>query len=71
MWNGLDPALPLNKLPERIDEAEAALVISARELFHTAGDSAEEGESLDDAMCILHALLAIVAIIANALNNLD
>ena len=34
----------LNKLPERIDEAEAALVISARELFYTAGDSAEEGK---------------------------
>jgi len=46
----------LNKLPERIDEAEAALIISARDLFYTAGDSAEEGESLDDAMCILHAL---------------
>ena len=46
----------LNKLPECIDEAEAALVISARELFYTAGDSAEERESLDDAMCILHAL---------------
>ena len=71
MWNGLDPALPLNKLPERIDEAEAALVISARELFHTAGDSAEEGEKFERRVCILHALLAIIAIIANALNNLD
>jgi len=46
----------LNKLPERIAEAEAALVICARELFYTVGDDAEEGESLDDAMCILHAL---------------
>jgi hypothetical protein len=46
----------LNKLPERIDVAEAALVISARELLYTAGDSADEGESLDDAMCILQAL---------------
>ncbi len=46
----------LNKLPERIAEAEAALVICARELFYAVGDDAEEGESLDDAMCILHAL---------------
>jgi hypothetical protein len=58
--HGVHPAIfepdDLNKLPERIDEAEAALVISARELFYTAGEGAEEGESLDDAMCILHAL---------------
>jgi hypothetical protein len=46
----------LNKLPERIAEAEAALVICARELFYAVGDDAEEGESLDDAMCILNAL---------------
>jgi len=46
----------LNKLLRRIDEAEAALEICARELFHAAGDDGEEGESLDDAMCILHAL---------------
>jgi hypothetical protein len=46
----------LNKLPERIDEAEAALVLCARELFYGTRDDAEEGESLDDAMCILRAL---------------
>ena len=46
----------LNKLPERIDEAEAALVTCARELFYAVGGDAEEGESLDHAMCILHAL---------------
>ena len=46
----------LNKLPERIDEAESALVLRARELFYATGNEAEEGESLDDAMCILHAL---------------
>ena len=46
----------LNKLPERIDDAEAALVKRARELFHAVGDEAEERESLDDTMCILHAL---------------
>ena len=46
----------LNRLPGRIDDAEAAIVIRARELFYAGGDDAEEGESLDDAMCILHAL---------------
>jgi hypothetical protein len=64
----------LNKLAERIDEAEAALVISARELFYTAGDSAEVGESLDDAMCILHALrnsLKHRPIAIQTMNDLD
>ena len=46
----------LNRLPERIDDAEAALVVCAREPFYAVGDEAEEGECLDDAMCILHAL---------------
>jgi hypothetical protein len=46
----------LNKLSGRIDEAEAALVKRARELFYAFGDEAEERESLDDTMCILHAL---------------
>jgi hypothetical protein len=46
----------LSKLPERIATAEMALTVRARELFYAAADGAEEGESLDDAMCILHAL---------------
>jgi hypothetical protein len=46
----------LSQLPERIATAERALTVRARELFYTAGEGAEEGESLDDAMCILHAL---------------
>jgi hypothetical protein len=47
----------LNKLPKRIEDAEGALIICARELFYGAGDDdGEEAESLDDAMCILHAL---------------
>jgi hypothetical protein len=46
----------LNKLPERLTEAEAALVARARELFYASGDDGEEGESLDSAMFILHAL---------------
>ena len=46
----------MNKLPDRIADAEAALVLRARELFYTSGDGFEEKESLDDALCILHAL---------------
>ena len=46
----------LSKLPTRLSDAEAALVARARELFYTIGDDGEEGESLDYAMCILHAL---------------
>ena len=45
-----------NKLPERIAEAEKAVVLRARELFQTAGDNGEETEALDDVMYALHAL---------------
>ena len=44
------------KLSERIADAEAALVLRARELFHADGDHIEEEEALDDAMYALHAL---------------
>ena len=44
------------RLPDRIAEAEEALALRARELFHVAGDNIEEGEALDDAMYALHAL---------------
>ncbi len=44
------------KLPGRIEQAETALALRARELFHVAGDNIEEGEALDDAMYALHAL---------------
>jgi hypothetical protein len=46
----------LNKLPERITDAEIALVLRARELFYTSDDTFGEKESLDEAMYILHAL---------------
>lgn len=46
----------LNKLPERLRDAEAALILRARELFYVSGDDGDEGESLDNAMCILHSL---------------
>ena len=46
----------LNKLPERIADAETALVMRARNLFYTSMDRFEEEESLDDALCILRVL---------------
>ena len=46
----------LNKLPERLCDAEAALISRARELSYVDADDGEEGESLDNAMYILHAL---------------
>ena len=46
----------LNKLPERIADAETALAMRTRELSYTSGDKFEEKDSLDEALCILHAL---------------
>ena len=47
----------LTKLPDRITDAESALVMRARDLFYASGDKEIDGdESLDDAMFILHAL---------------
>ena len=45
-----------SKLPERIAEAEKAVVLRARELFQAAGDNGEEKEALEDAMYALRAL---------------
>jgi len=45
-----------SKLPERIAQAEAALVSRARELFHAPGDNIEEEQALDDAMYAMRAL---------------
>ena len=45
-----------DKLPERIAEAETALIVRARELFHAPGDNIEEEEAVDDAMYALRAL---------------
>lgn len=46
----------LNKLPERIADAETALVMRRQELSSISEDRFEEKESLDDALCILHTL---------------
>jgi hypothetical protein len=48
--------LDVNKVPDRIVEAEKALVARARQLFDTAGDNIEEEQDLDDAMYALRAL---------------
>ena len=48
--------LDKNKLPQRIAQAEKAIVLRARELFQAAGDNGEETEALDDVMYALHAL---------------
>ena len=45
-----------SKQPQRIAEAEKAVVLRARELFQAAGDTGEETEALDDVMYALHAL---------------
>jgi hypothetical protein len=45
-----------NKLPQRIAQAEKAVVLRARELFQAAGDNGEETEALDDVMYALHVL---------------
>ena len=59
-WRGLYRAALFEideiKLPERIAQAEKAIALRARDLFHTAGDNIEEGQALDDAMYALHAL---------------
>ena len=44
------------RLPHRIAQAEEALVVRARELFHMAGNNIEEEQALDDTMYALHAL---------------
>jgi len=41
------------RLPE---QAEKALALRARELFHIAGDNIEEEQALNDTMYALHAL---------------
>jgi hypothetical protein len=42
-----------DKVSDRITEAETALVVRARELFHAAGDNIEEEQAVDDAMYAL------------------
>ena len=48
--------LDSTKAPDRIAEAKRVIVQRARELFQTTGDSIEEEQALDAAMCVLHTL---------------
>jgi hypothetical protein len=44
------------RLPNRIAEAERAIVVRARELFSAQADTIEEDQALDDALYSLRAL---------------
>ena len=57
------------KQAQRIVEAEKALVVRARELFHASGDNVEEQMALDDAMYALHALSTTKRSRANGEND--
>jgi hypothetical protein len=45
-----------SRIPERIAEAERAIVSRAREIFSSGVDTIEEDQALDDALYALHAL---------------
>lgn len=45
-----------NKIPNRINEAERAIIARARELFGSPTDTIEEDQALDDALYALRAL---------------
>ena len=45
-----------NKILDRIDEAEKAIIARARELFGSTTDMIEEDQALDDALYALRAL---------------
>jgi hypothetical protein len=56
LYNAALSEIGNSKLPQRIAEAEKAVVLRARELFQAADDNGEEKEALEDAMYALHAL---------------
>ena len=58
-----------DKVSDRIAEAETALVVRARELFHAAGDNIEEEQAVDDAMYALHALRSALKYRPHAKND--
>jgi hypothetical protein len=55
-----------NKLPQRIAEAEKAIVARARELFASNADNIEEDQALDDALYALRALQSCLGLQATA-----
>ena len=54
------------KIPQRIAEAERAIIAREKELFVAKGDHIEEDQILDDALYALRALRNCVAPEANA-----
>jgi hypothetical protein len=54
------------KLPERIAEAEKAILARIKELFAVTSDHIEEDQVLDDALYALRALRSCVATQVNA-----
>ena len=55
-YNAAILELDSTKLPERIAEAEKALVQHARELLQRTGDNIEEEQALEDATYVLQGL---------------
>ena len=49
-----------DRLPERIADAERAIVARSRELFASTSDTIEEDLALDDALYAMHALQSCV-----------
>lgn len=64
VWHGLYQAALFetdrHKLPQRITEAEKAILARVKELFVTTGDHIEEDVILDDALYALRALRSCV-----------
>lgn len=54
------------RVPERIAEAEKAILVRIKELFAVTSDHIEEDQVLDDALYALRALRSCVAIQTNA-----
>jgi hypothetical protein len=55
-----------NRIPERIAEAQKAIMARARELFSASSDTIEEDQALDDALYALKALQSCLEIRAAA-----
>jgi hypothetical protein len=55
-----------NRIPERIAQAEKAIVARARELFSASADTIEEDQALDDALYALRALQNCLQVHASA-----
>ena len=63
----LDPT----QLPERILEAETALILRAKELFQHGGRNEQETQDLDDAMYALQALRTALKYNSSAASAVD